>query len=132
IRNKQYPKHRRQGTVQSARWLIQSQLDIAAAKNHALVRGDASLSSKLVGDGDVIDHAWRQHPLHFGVDLEWCPSSRASHYRECIYSRVVKILAQAKAGMTVDAIQEACPSPADKNRQASTSAIGAALKQLLL
>lgn len=129
---KTYSAHRSKGSVQSARWLIQSQLDIAVAKSGAVIRGDADLSSKLSEDMEVIDTVWRHHPLHFEVDLGWHPSSRASHYRESIYARVSRILAQTRHGMTLLALQAACPCPSNKRRQASIRAIEAALKQLLL
>ena len=130
--SKKYPTHNSKGSIQPAHWLIRSQLDIAIARNDAVARGNTKLSSKLSEDMDAIDDVWRQHPLHFEVDLGWTPSSRASHYRESIYARVVRILTQARGGMTIIALQAACPCPSSKNRQASTRAIEAALRQLLL
>ena len=132
IQSKKYPIHKSSGSVQPARWLIQSKRDIAAAKRGIAAQGDASLSSKLDGDMDAIDHVWRQHPFHFEVDLDWAPSSRASHYRESIYARLSRILAENRQGMTIIDLQAACPCPSDKRRQASTRAIEAALRQMLL
>ncbi|QIL19635.1 hypothetical protein [Thermomonas sp. HDW16] len=132
IQGKKYSRHRSNGSVQPARWLIQSQRDIAAVKTEAIARGDANLSSKLGDDLDAIDNVWRQHPLHFEIELGWTPSSRASHYRESIYARVSRALTQARQGMTIPALQAACPCPSNKNRQASTRAIEAALRQMLL
>lgn len=130
--SKKYSTHNCKGSVQPARWLIQSQLDIAAAKSGAIARGDENLSLKLDDEMGAIDSVWRQHPLHFEVDLGWSPSSRASHYRESIYARVTKTLAQARYGMNMAALQAACPCPSNKNRQASIRAIEAALRQMLL
>ena len=130
--SKKYLTHQSKGSIQPALWLIQSQLDIAAAKSGAIARGDVNLASKLDGHMDSIDNVWRQHPLHFEVDLGWSPSSRASHYRGSIYARIDKILAQARYGMTIIALQAACPCPSSKNRQASSRAIRAALRQMLL
>ena len=132
IHSKKTSTHQSKGSSQPARWLIQSQLDIAAAKSGAIVRGDASLFSKLDEDMDAIDNVWRQHPMHFEVDLGWAPSSRASHYRESVYTRVSRILARAQQGMTIFALQGACPCPSNKKRQVSTRAIEAALRQMLL
>ena len=129
---KKYKTHQSSGVTQPARWLIQSQLDIAAAESGAAVRSDAGLSSKLGQDMDAIINVWQQHPLHFEVDLEWAPSSRASHYRESIYARVARILAQSQSGMSILALQAACPCPSNKKRQASRRAIEAALRQMLL
>lgn len=130
--SRKYSTHRSQGSVQPARWLIQSQLDIAAVKDRANAREDANLSSKMGEDMDAIDNVWKQHPLHFEVDLGWAPSSRASHYRESVYARVSRALTQARQGMTIPALQAACPCPSNKNRQASARAIEAALRQMLL
>ena len=131
-KRKKYPTHISHGVIQPARWLIQSQLDITVAKNGSAARDEASLSAKLGQDMDVIDGIWRQHPFHFEVDLGWTPSSRTSHYRESIYARVSRILTQAPQGMTITALQAACPCPSSKNRRASTRAIEAALRQMLL
>lgn len=132
IQSRKYQAYNSKGSIQPARWLIQSQRDIVVATNEARARGNAELSSKLSENMDAIDNVWRQHPLHFEVDLGWAPSSRASHYRESIYARMVRILEQASSGMTIIALQAACPCPSNKNRQASTRAIEAALRQLLL
>ncbi len=125
--SKKYSTHQSKGSIQSARWLIQSQLDIVAAKGGAIARGNANVSSRLGEDMDAIENIWKQHPLHFSVELGLSPSSRASHYRESIYARVNRILARSRCGMTICALQDACPCPSDKKRRASRRAIEAAL-----
>ena len=132
IKAKKYSTHRSIGSVQPARWLIQSQRDIAVIKSNASVSGNAQLSSKLTRDLDAVKGVWRQHPLHFEVDLEWTPSSRASHYRSSVYARVSRALAQAEHGMTITSLQAACPCPSNDGRRTSIRAIEAALKQMML
>lgn len=125
------PRHRSQGSIQPARWLIQSQLDISSIQNGDVAAGDVDLASKLGADLGAISAVWKQHPLHFDVDLEKIPSPRSIVYRASVNEGIFKILAQANRWLTVIDLQAACRSSGKKWR-VSINAISTALRQLLL
>ena len=128
---KHKPRHQSQGSIQPALWLIQSQLDIASIQKGDFSTGDLDLVSKLDADLSAISAVWKQHPLHFDVDLKKTPSPRSMAYRASVHEGTFKILSQANRWLSVIDLQATFRSSGKKWR-VSLNAIKTALRQLLL
>jgi hypothetical protein len=131
IRSEKRERHRTQGDGQSARWLIQSQLDISSIQNMNSTAEDSSLASTLDKDMSSISAVWMLHPMYFEVDHEKEGPRRKSHQSK-LRHRIIESLAMINTWTTLADLQASFPCPANYKRRSSIRSIEMALKHLVL
>lgn len=130
-RRKKSERHRTQGDGQSARWLIQSQLNILSVQNANNTAEDSVLASRLDKDMSAISAVWMVHPMYFEVDPEKEGRRRKLHASK-LRNRVVESLARTNTWMSLTDLQASFHCPANYKRRSSIRSIEMALKHLLL